>query len=388
MSVRPPGVVAWAEIDLDAIAANVRAFIRHVGPAVRVIAVVKANAYGHGAVPVAQTALQAGAQMLAVHRAVEAVALRTAGIDAPVLVLGYTPPDGAELVARYDLTPSLITWEFAQAFSAAAAAQGRQMPAHIKLDSGMSRYGLLPGEAPGFIQAVSRLPGLVIEGLFTHFATADAADPSFTLQQFGVFQDVAAAVRQAGVHIPLLHTANSAATMRLPQTHLQAVRPGVAMYGMNPSDEWEPPFEIQPALAIKSLAVRVRDLPAGATVGYGRTFTARQPLRAALVPVGYGDGYHRALSNRGWVLVRGQRAPLIGRVSMDQVVADVSHIPDVAQDDEVVLLGAQGAERLPAEEVAGLAGTINYEATTSLLPRLVRVYLRAGQVVQVIPAVA
>jgi alanine racemase len=368
------GVVTWAEIDLEAIAGNVRAIKKHVGDNVEVMAVVKANAYGHGAAPVARAALAAGATRLAVHRAIEGIELRQAGIEAPILVMGYTPPDGAELVASWRLTPSMITREFAQALSMRARALGLVIPVHIKVDTGMSRYGLMPVEVVDFLRSLDNLPGLQVEGLFTHFATADWADQTFALQQLAVFEEVIAAAQLAGYQIPLIHAANSAAAMRLPQAHFDAIRLGIAMYGMHPSAEWPPVFEIQPALTLKSKVSRVRLLPAGSGVSYGLTFVTKAPTLAALVPAGYGDGYHRILSNKGSVLIRGRRAPILGQICMDQFVVDVSHIPGVQQDDEVVLVGAQGQECIRAEEVAALAGTINYEVTTSLLPRVVRVY--------------
>ena len=377
------GIVTWAEIDLDAVGHNVRAFQRHVGGQVEVIAVVKANAYGHGAVPVGKAALQAGATRLAVHRGIEGVELRRAGITAPILIMGYTPPDGAAMIVRWDLTASLITLEFAQALSAQANAVGRSIPVHIKVDTGMSRYGLMPAEVVPFLQAIAGLPGVSIEGLFTHFATADSADPAGALAQLNTFQEVLVAAREAGFSPPLVHAANSAATLNLRQAHFNAVRPGVALYGLQPSSAWPPPFEIRPALSLKSLVARVRQLPAGAGIGYGFTFVTQRPITVALVPVGYGDGYHRALSNRGVVLVDGQRAAVLGRVSMDQIVVDVSHISGVQMDDEVVLIGRQGTEHIRAEEIARMAGTINYEVTTDLLPRVARVYLRSGKVVEI-----
>jgi len=385
-SPMPAGVVAWAEIDLDAIAHNVSQFKRHVGErggATRLIAVVKANAYGHGAVQVAQTALQAGADMLAVNRLLEGVALRKAGIQSPILIMGYTPADGAEAAVAWNLTPSLTTIDLAQALSQHALAAGVSVPVHVKVDSGMGRYGLLPDETLEFLHALSGLAGIRLEGLFTHFATADWADPAFNHQQLTRFIEIRDAARQAGFNFPIVHAANSAAAMRLPQAHLDAIRLGVGLYGLDPSSEWPPVFEIRPALALKSRVARVRWLEAGASVGYGRSYITPRPTLVALIPVGYGDGYHRVLSNQGAVLIRGRRAPIIGRVSMDQFVVDVTFIPGVQQDDEVVLIGAQGSERIRAEEVAALAGTINYEVTTSLLARVVRVYLRGGEVVGV-----
>ena len=377
------GMVTWAEIDLDAVAFNVRAFKRHVGEGVEVFAVVKANAYGHGAVPVAQTALAAGATRLAVHRLVEGIQLRSAGIQAPVLVMGYTPPDGASLVVQWGLTPSLMTLEFAQALSGQAGALGVRVPVHVKIDTGMSRYGLLPAEVMEFLRLVLKLPGIELEGLFTHFATADWADQAVMRQQLAVFTDVLLALRQAGIRVPVIHAANSAAAMRLPEAHFNAVRPGISIYGMEPSDQWAPAFEIRPALAVKSRVSRIRELPPGAGVSYGHTYVAPGPIRAALVPVGYGDGYHRSLSSKGCVLINGWRAPILGRICMDQFVVDVSSIPEARQDDEVVILGPQGQDCLRAEEVAALAGTINYEVTTSILPRVTRLYRRNGDIVHI-----
>jgi alanine racemase len=379
------GVVTWAEIELDAIADNLRAFQRHVGPAVEIFAVVKANAYGHGAVPVARVALEAGATRLAVHRATEGVELRLAGIHAPILIMGYTPPDGARLVVDYDLTPSLITIEFARTLSAQASAAGVTRAVHVKVDSGMGRYGLMPGEVLEFFRELEGLPGISIQGLFTHFATADWADQTHVRQQLKLFEQVLQEVRQAGFEVPLVHAANSAAMLNLPEAHFNAVRPGVALYGLRPAEEWLPVFDLKPALTLKSTVSRVRELPAGTGVSYGRTYVTQKPTLAALVPVGYGDGYHRALSNRGAVLIRGQPAPIIGRICMDQFVVDASAIPAVEQDDEVVIVGKQGQAAIPAEQVAAWAGTINYEVTTSLLSRVVRVYRRGNQVVQVSP---
>ena len=380
------GNVTWAEIDLDAIAFNVKALQQHVDREVEIIAVVKANAYGHGAAPVAHTVLEAGATRLAVHRAIEGVELRRAGITAPILIMGNTPPDGAELIARWQLTPSLMTLDFAQALSVQAVSLGVSIPVHIKVDTGMNRYGLMPPEVVDFLQGLRKLPALEIEGLFTHFATADWTDTTFALQQFQVFNNVLHLVRESGFHIPLVHAANSAATIQLPQVHFNAVRPGIALYGLQPSSEWSSPIEIRPALTLKSRVSRVRQLSPGASVSYGRKFITQHPTMAALVPVGYGDGYPRSLSNRSSVLIRGQRAPILGQICMDQFVVDVTNIPDVQLDDEVVLVGAQGHERIQAEEVASLAGTINYEITTSLLPRVTRIYIRGKMRFTQLPA--
>lgn len=368
-------LVSWAEIDLEAIRSNIRSFQRHVGDHVQIMAVVKANAYGHGAVPVARAALEAGAARLAVHRLTEGIELRQAGITAPVLVMGYTPPAGAEEFIRWQLTPSMMTPEFAMALSAQAATRGMVVPVHVKVDTGMSRFGLMPEEVIPYLTAISNLEGIKLEGLFTHLATADSIDQTWALRQLSIFNSVIESAKNAGIELPIIHAANSAATMKIPQAHYQAVRPGIAIYGMNPSNEWPPVFNLYPSLTFKSRVSRVRDLPVGAGVSYGRTFVTSRPTRAALVTAGYGDGYHRILSNKGSVLVRGKRAPIIGRVCMDQFVVDVTDIPGVALNDEVVLVGRQGDERISAEEVGRLAGTINYEVTTGLLLRVVRKYV-------------
>jgi alanine racemase len=250
---------------------------------------------------------------------------------------------------------------------------------HVKVDSGMNRFGLPPAETLGFLNTLQGLPGLKLEGLFTHFATADWADETIVRSQLADFREARAAALAAGIAIPLTHAANSAAVMRLSEALFNAVRAGIAMYGMEPSPEWPPVFEIHPALTLKSRVVRLRRLPEGEGVGYGRGYITPRPTLAALIPVGYGDGYHRILSNKGTVLVRGRRAAVIGRVSMDQIVVDVSHIPAVQMEDEVVLIGRQGEARLTAEEAAQIAGTINYEVTTSLLPRVARLYLQNRQ---------
>jgi len=230
----------------------------------------------------------------------------------------------------------------------------------------------------GFMRSLKGLPGIQVEGLFTHFSTADSSIPTHTLDQLELFNQVISQLNQDGLRPPIVHAANSAAAMQYPPAYFQAVRIGIAMYGLRPSLEWDPPFEISPALTLKSLVTRLRELPAGSAIGYGRTFITTHTTRVALVPVGYGDGYHRSLSNKGVVLVGGQRASILGRVSMDQIVVDVSHIPHVRLEDEVVLVGSQGNERISAEEVGELEGSLNYEVTTALLPRVVRLYRRGG----------
>ncbi len=370
----PPGVVTWAEIDLAAIAANTKAIRRWVGEKTEIIAIIKANAYGHDEAAVARTVLEAGATRLAVHRTIDGVRLRKEGIDAPILILGYTPPSGLPLVVEHHLTPTIIDADVAQHLNAIAP---YPIPIHVKVDTGMSRYGLFPDEVLPFLDLVAKLPRIWVEGLFSHFATADELDRGPMLEQWRRFQALLSTVEAAGHHIPVRHICNSAALITLPEAHLDAVRPGILLYGMHPSAECHAPFTLHPALSLKSMVVRVRTLPAGSAIGYGRTYITKKPMTAALVPIGYGDGYHRLISNRGEVLIHGKRVPIRGRVSMDQIVVDVSGLNDVRVGDEVVAIGRQGDEVITAEEVASWAETINYEVVTALHPQVVRLFLPA-----------
>jgi alanine racemase len=251
----------------------------------------------------------------------------------------------------------------------------------------MGRFGLLSDEVVAFVRRVAELPGLKLEGLFTHFAIADLADKTYTRRQFDLYKWMVKQLEEAGFTIPLKHVANSATNLDLPEMHLDIVRCGIALYGLRPSDEVEPAVPLKPAMALKSRVARVRTLPSRSSISYGCTYTTTRPTPVALVPVGYGDGYHRILSNKGSVLIGGKRAPIVGRVCMDQFVVDVTGIEGVRQDDEVVVFGRQGGEEISADEVAALAGTINYEVVTSILPRVTRVYLKGERVVEVRPLV-
>jgi len=374
MTSIPSSYTNYAIVDLDAIAHNVAALKARVGPNTDLWAVVKANAYGHGAIPVARTALAAGASRLAVARITEGVALRRAGITAPILVMGYHLPAEAEAAVAHDLTMTVNDEAFARALAHNARDAGKRVKIHIKVDTGMGRFGRLPDEVLPFLASIARWPPLELEGLWTHFATADERDKSYARRQFALYRQVAEAA-QARYEIPILHVANSAAILDLPETWLDAVRPGIAIYGLYPSAEVSTDLVLRPALSLISHVGRVRMLPAGASVSYGRTFIAPRPTTAALLPIGYGDGVHRLLSNRGQVLIRGQRAPIIGRVCMDNIMVDVTTLDGVEEGDEAVLIGRQGEDRISAEEVAIWAQTINYEVTTGLLSRAARAYV-------------
>ncbi|MBS1251270.1 MAG: Alanine racemase 1 [Anaerolineales bacterium] len=365
----------WAEIDLGAIAHNVRAIKKHIGPAVELCAVVKANAYGHGAEAVARTALVYGAGRLAVARLEEATALRRAGICAPILVLGPIAPNGAASVISHELTPTVNSPAVAQALSQQAQAADRTVAVHLKVDTGMGRFGVLPEEVVSFAREILSLPGLRLQGFWTHFAVADEADKTYTRRQFSIYHRALRNLETAGFQVEVRHVANSAATLDLPETHLDMVRCGIALYGLYPSPDVGRAVSLRPALALKARVGRVRTLTSGSSISYGRTYTTQRDTRVALVPFGYGDGYPRLLSNRGQVLIGGRRCPIVGRVCMDLFVVDVSAVPDVGEGDEVVLLGRQGDEVITAEELAGKLGTINYEVVTGLAARVPRVYL-------------
>ncbi|HET8631750.1 MAG TPA: alanine racemase [Thermomicrobiales bacterium] len=382
-ALAPSRRASRAEIDLDAVANNVRHFAALAGGRAAVMAVVKANAYGHGAVMVARAALDAGARWLGVATVDEGAHLRRAGIAAPILVLAPADPAEAEAAGDADLTLAVADLDLAAAVARAARAAGRAATVHLEVDTGMRRFGAPAGAAAALAAQVAALPGLRLGGLYTHFATADEADRAFFAEQRARFAAVVREVRAAGIGAPLVHEANSAAALAVPDSHLDLIRVGIALYGLSPLAEVPAPAALRPVAAVRSRVARVLDLAPGDSVSYGRTFVAERPLRAALVPLGYADGYRRALSGRAAMLLGGRRAPVLGRVCMDQTVVAVPEGLDVRVGDEVTALGAQGDDRVTAEELADLAGTITYEITTGLGARLPRHYLRAGRVVAI-----
>jgi alanine racemase len=366
----------WVEIDLEALAGNVRRTQQLVGPEVAICAVLKADGYGHGAGSVARTALNNGARMLAVACLAEAVTLRRAAIDAPILVLGYTPAWQARDTVRHDVTAAVYDLDVARALSQAAADMNRPARVHVKVDTGMARLGLLPDEAVPFVQDLALLPGLVVEGIFTHFSVADSADPqhqAHTLAQLAAFQRLLAELRSLGIAVPLVHAANSAAMLSQPASHFNMVRLGIALYGLAPSAVVSLPAGFRPVLSWKTQVAQVKTLQPGAPVSYGNTFVTARETRVAVAPVGYADGFRRGPAHWGHVLVHGRPAPIIGRVTMDQTMLDVTDIPGVRQGDEVVLIGRQGAAEISVEHVAEQLGTISYEVVAEILARVPRV---------------
>jgi len=373
----------WIEVDLDAIVHNVASIRSLIGPSCQVMAVVKAEAYGHGAPAVATSALGAGASWLAVAKVREGLRLRDARVQAPILVLGSIPGREVSTAVELGLRPTLVSVEQARSFSDAAVAMGREVPVHVKLDTGISRYGVPLEEARLVVQEVTRLRGLLLEGVCSHFATADEPDLTFASAQLRKFREAISVLREDGFDWPITHMAASAATLAVEGSHFDMVRLGISMYGLYPSQHLCGRAELHPALSLHSRAARVFELRPGQSVGYGRTFVAEKMLRAALIPVGYADGLPRSHSNRGVVLVNGQRAPIIGRISMDQCVVDVSACGGVREGDPVVLIGSQDGETISCDDFAECSGTISNEALTSLGHRVPRVYRRSGEVVGV-----
>ena len=379
----------WAEIDLDAIAHNVRELRRITRPTARLMAVVKADGYGHGAEAVARTALANGADMLAVARIDEGVHLRLAGIDVPILVMGPTFPEFADRIIDNDLIQGVTSLDAAHGLAARAAARQTVMPIHLKVDSGMGRLGLVPDcGAPGRdaalpaveeVRALAALPGLRLEGLFTHFAAADESDKSFAALQFDIFADFLDRLTRAGIDCGMCHAANSAGVIDLPQAHLDAVRPGISLYGLYPSRAVDcRKIDLQPALTLKSKILQVKDVPAGFPVSYGMTWKAPRATRIATVAAGYADGIQRRLSNRGQMLVGGIKAPITGRVCMDLIMLDVGAIEGVSAGDEAVIIGRQGKAEISADDVARLLETINYEVVFTNFTRVPRRYIGSG----------
>lgn len=367
-----PNRAAWAEVNLAAYAQNIEEIKKCVRPGARLCMVVKADAYGHGAVPCARVAVAHGASYLAVATISEGVELREAGFTQPILLLGLILPEEAADVVAYDITQTVCTRELAAALSAAAVAQGRKAKVHLKVETGMGRIGVRPEEAAELAAYVAGLPGLVLEGVFSHFATADDRDKTYARAQLAAFQRALAAIEARGIHVPLRHIAESAAILELPEAHLDMVRVGIIQHGLWPSAEVAHPIALRETMRLLARVVFLKRVHAGESIGYGRAFVARRESVVATLPIGYADGYIRAYGAEGYAVIRGQRAPICGRVCMDQVMVDVTDIPGVAVGDTALLFGG---EALPTDTAARWLDTINYEVTCLVAPRVPRVYV-------------
>lgn len=368
----------WLDVDLNAVAANVRAVTRLVGESTRVCAVVKAEAYGLGAVEVARTVLAAGAERVAVARVDEAIQLRRAGICAPILLIAGFVPAEAETIVRHGITATVVQARDGLALARAAGRLGTTANVHVKVDTGLTRYGAAPADVPKLVQLLRGLPTVHLEGLYSHFASADEEDRAYTEEQLHRLFQVIEAVERAcgdGWRPPIVHAANSAATLREPTTWLHMVRVGIALSGHYPSAHAPRDVGLRSAVALRARLLAVKDVPAGTSIGYGRTYVADRQLRVGLVPAGYADGVPRSHSNRAVALIAGTRLPLVGRVSMDQCVVDLTEFPWASPGNVVTLFGRDQDDELSLDEYAGWSDTIVHEALCRVGPRVPRRYL-------------
>lgn len=375
----------YAEVDLDAIAENAERLHKNTAEGTGMLAVVKADGYGHGSVPIARR-LEGLDYMFgfAVATPEEAHILRAAGIRKPVVILGYAFPYSYELLAREEIRPTVFSERDLDALEEAAGRAGKPVRVHVKVETGMNRIGIRPNrEGLSFLEEVMSRKWIQIEGIYTHFARADEADKASAVKQLETFLDFLHMMkRELSLDIPVRHCSNSAAILEMPEANMDLVRAGIALYGIYPSGEMgRENVILKPALSLYSHIVHIKTIEAGESVGYGGTFTADRSTRVATVPVGYGDGYPRGLSNRGQILIRGRRAAVLGRICMDQFMVDVSHIPEAAAGDRVVLLGRDGGEYMGAEELGEISGRFHYELVCDLGARVPRVYTEEGRIV-------
>lgn len=373
-----------ADIDLSAIRKNIETMRSRIPAGKKLLAVIKANAYGHGSIEVAN-ALEDLADYYGVACIDEAVELRLAGITKPILILGVTDASLFPDIVKYDITQTIFSLEQAKALSEEAGRQGKMGKLHIKIDTGMNRIGFAcVKESVPEIAAISKLPNLNVEGIFTHYYKADAKDKSLAYAQLERYTQMVTWLEEAGVTFAIRHISNSAGIMEMPNDTYDMVRSGISTYGLYPSDEMDTDLNVlYPAMELRSHVTYVKKVPAGQTIGYGGTYTTPEERTIATVGVGYADGYPRALSNQGRMLVHGQYAPIVGRVCMDQTMIDVTDIPDVQVGDEVVLAGIQGANRIPVEELADMSASFNYEFVCDVNRRVPRIYHRDGKIVEV-----
>ena len=377
----------WAEVDLDAIAHNMREIRRITDKNAQIMAVVKADAYGHGFMETAKTLLENGADRLAVAVLQEGKQLRSRGVTVPILILGASGPEDAEDLINFDITPNVFDYEFAKALSYEAEKKEKVTKIHIKLDTGMSRIGFVVDdgdheEIVDEIIKVSKLPYIEIEGIFSHFSTSDEENREYTALQFKRFMQVVDVLEQRGLHIPIKHICNSAGIMMYPEMHLDMVRPGVILYGMYPSDEVDKTrLNLIPAMTLKSRITLVKDVEPGRGVSYGKEYITDRTTKIATVPIGYADGYLRKIAKKGRMLVHGVKVPIIGRICMDQCMIDVTNVHNIDKGDEAIIFGKEG---ITIDDVAEWLETINYEVACVIGKRIPRIYTRNGRAVKVL----
>lgn len=368
----------YARIDLDAIIHNVTNFKNRISSQSTLMPVVKADGYGHGAVPISKELINCGIDRFAVATIEEGISLRKNGIDKKILILGYTPVDIADKLVEYDLIQTVYNYTAAKNISDTACKSGKIGKIHIKLDTGMGRIGFVPNdESVSIIKDIYNLPNIEIEGIYTHLSKADELDKTFTNNQLKFYNDFIGKLESNGICIPIKHVANSAGIIDLDSTHLDLVRLGISLYGLYPSDEViKDNVKLQPVLSLISHIIHIKEVEEGTPIGYGGTYITKRKSKIATIPVGYGDGYDRLLSSKGRVLIGGQFANILGRICMDQFMVDITDIPDVKDFDEVVLIGKQGHNEITADDIAKIKGTINYEVVCQLGKRIPRVYYK------------
>lgn len=375
----------YAAVDLDAICYNMEHMHANLKPGTRMIGVIKTDGYGHGAVPIGRELEKLDYVFgYAVATAEEALILRHAGLTKPILILGYTFPYCYEELIRQEVRPAVFRQDSIDELAACAARLHRTVKVHIKVDTGMTRVGIRPDESGlAFVNKVLHTEGIELEGIFTHFARADETDKSCARKQLDRFEEFIRQIEETfDYSIPVKHCSNSAGIVELPEANMDVVRAGITLYGLWPSDEVSRDIvPLKPALALKSHIVYIKEVDEGVAISYGGTYVTPKKMRVATIPVGYGDGYPRGLSNKGYVLIRGKKAPILGRVCMDQFMVSVEDIPDAQEGDEVTLIGADGAEQITMEELGGLSGRFNYELACDLGKRIPRVYMKDGVMV-------
>ena len=368
----------YIEVNLNNIIANVENMQSEIDPNTQMIAVIKTDGYGHGSVPVAKALTgHKGLYGFAVATDVEAMELINEGIKEPRIVLGYTFPYAYEEMAIHGIEPTVFRLDMAKEMGEAATKVGKTLRVHIKVDTGMGRIGVFPDqEGLDFVKQVSQIKGLEIAGVFTHFASSDEADKTFANKQLTIFKEFVAKIKEMGIDGFICHCSNSAAIVTMPEANMDAVRAGITLYGLRPSANINlKEHHLKPVLSFYSSIVFVKEVPAGFPVSYGSTFVTDKQMRIATVPIGYGDGYPRSLSGKGYVLVRGQKAPILGRICMDQMMIDVTHIPEAVNGDKVTLIGRDGDEKITADELGELSGRFNYELVCDLGNRIPRHYI-------------
>jgi alanine racemase len=379
-----PQYRSWVEVDLDNFTGNLQEVRRLVGAQVKILQVVKADAYGHGAIEISHTAVKNGASCLGVANADEGVQLRVGGITAPIIILSPSPISEISEIIKYNLTPSVSDISFARELQTKYEKSCIKAPIHVEIDTGMGRCGTMNHDGIDMIMEIIDFPNVYIEGIFTHLSQSEILAPQ-NENQWRLFQELLADMEKHNIYIPVRHMANSGAILNFPAFHLDMVRPGLMTYGIYPSTETMTKARLAPVMSFKTRVLLIKDFPSGYGIGYGSTFITERPTKIATIPVGYGDGYGFILSNQGEALIRGKRSPVVGRISMDMCTLNVSHIPDCQVGDEVVMLGRQGAAEITADAIAAKAGTISYEIICALGKRAPRIFLQKGKKDDVVP---